>query len=162
MKIHDPPMTFRDLGPLDDGVPGEPGKKYWEDSLSSITPEFLYGNAIHRYASEWATRMEDEYKVVHGGVPIKFAVDMRELNPNLEEWLKEHAERLSQAADDEGITGFMYGSAVHLLKRCWVAGDALNDWHNAKYEKPKGASGTVNPAILEVVCTPAPDDGQPQ
>lgn len=58
----------------------------------------------------------------------------------------------SHKADQDGITGFMYGCATQALNAFWVHGDELRRLHNADYgvteEKAKG--GTVNPAVLTV------------
>lgn len=62
--------------------------------------------------------------------------------------VSEIAEASSNAADTEGITGFMYGCAVNLLARFWVHGEALRAWHNQKYGYE--GVGTVNPAILSI------------
>lgn len=41
------------------------------------------------------------------------------------------AGEMSTLADHDGITGFMYGAAGSILRKCWVHGDALNTWHNS-------------------------------
>ncbi len=35
------------------------------------------------------------------------------------------ADKSSHEADNEGITGFMYGAAVQILTKCWKHGDDL-------------------------------------
>ncbi len=58
------------------------------------------------------------------------------------------AEKTSHAADNEGITGFMYGCAVSILAHCWKHGEELRKWHNGEYKYD--GDGVVNPAILTI------------
>lgn len=57
-------------------------------------------------------------------------------------------------ADDEGITGFMYGCAVSILSQVWTHGDALRRWHNLNTqigkegERANETGGVLNPALL--------------
>lgn len=60
----------------------------------------------------------------------------------------ENADRLSNEADVEGITGFMYGCAVSILSQCWKYGEELRKWHNKEYDYD--GDGVVNPAILTI------------
>jgi len=55
----------------------------------------------------------------------------------------------SHLADTDGITGFMYGAAVHMLALCWKHGEELRKWHNKDYGQPD-AEGTINPAVITV------------
>ena len=87
-----------------------------------------YGKMIFEYADRWARLMQH---YVHEG-----------------EQISECAEKASHEADTDGITGFMYGAAVHILAQTWVHGEQLRQWHNAQYDH-KG-SGTVNPAIMTI------------
>ena len=95
-----------------------------------------YGRACFVYSSEWATRMEAE--IAQG----KKIADI--------------ADRTSHEADDEGITGFMYGIAVSILAGCWLHGEALRLWHNlntqigTEGEKANEAGTVLNPAILNI------------
>lgn len=102
----------------------------WAESRKNNTDP--YGDAIIRYAETWARLMEG---AVSSGETIVAC-----------------AQRTSQLADTEGITGFMYGAAVGILSAVWVHGDELRRWHNWAYgvteEKAKG--GTVNPAVIRV------------
>lgn len=106
----------------------------WEKGLANNTDP--YGRACYIYASEWATRMESE--IANGGK------------------IKDIAKTTSHEADDEGITGFMYGCAVSLLSHCWVHGEALRLWHNRHTQlgtegDEANEKGTVlNPAILNI------------
>jgi hypothetical protein len=89
-----------------------------------------YGSAIIRYAEMWARLMQAE---IDSGAA-----------------LEDIAEETGDAADTEGITGFMYGAAVHCLATCWAHGDQLRKWHNGRYGVGADAKGTVNPAVLTI------------
>lgn len=99
-----------------------------------------YSNAVIVYAEKWARIMEARMKQVDGLT------------------VAECAEAASHLADDDGITGFMYGAAVSTLSAVWIHGDALRAWHNRQYlseEKAKAADesgGVVNPAILTIAA----------
>jgi hypothetical protein len=71
-----------------------------------------YGAAITKYADLWARLMEG--RMSNGDT------------------LEGCAEEASQIADNEGITGFMYGAAVGFLAQCWIHGEELRRWHNLK------------------------------
>lgn len=123
MKIHEPPMTFKD----------DEARQGWEKGVANNQDP--YGNAVYRYASEWATRMEK--------------VCMTDADVAL------HAQKTSHEADDEGITGFMYGCAVSILSQAWIHGEALRKWNNLDLqignegEKANEKEGAVlNPALL--------------
>jgi hypothetical protein len=81
-----------------------------------------YGKAIYDYAEAWANLIEAE--LINGAT------------------LAEVAETTSRVADTDGITGFMYGAAVHTLAHVWEHGDELRKWHNEKYGAPN-TKGTV-------------------
>ena len=97
-----------------------------------------YSNAVIVYAEKWARIMEARMKQVPGLT------------------VAEGAEGASHLADDDGITGFMYGAACSTLAHVWIHGEELRRWHNRKYmseDKAKEADakgGTVNPAILTI------------
>ena len=114
MKIQDPPMTF-----LDDAAAGR-----WLKHCKANRDG--YGDAVMRYASTWATLMEQ-----------KLATGAK---------LPDIADKCSHQADTEGITGFMYGCAVSILADVWVGGEALRRWHNGEYGH--SGDGVVNPAIV--------------
>jgi len=124
MKIHEPAMKFRD----------DAAKALWEKGVENNSDP--YGNAVYRYASEWATRMESE---LAAGAS-----------------LNDVADACSRAADDEGITGFMYGCAVSTLSHAWIHGEDLRRWHNLKMqigtegEKANESGGVMNPALLNI------------
>lgn len=88
-----------------------------------------YGGRVVRYAEEWARLMQA--RMEQG------------------ETVASCADELSHLADDDGITGFMYGAAVSILAKAWKHGEELRTWHNAKYGAPD-AKGTVNPAIVTI------------
>ena len=102
----------------------------WKKGLANNSDP--YGAATYRYAAQWARVME---AMMADGAT-----------------LKDCAEDASHVADDEGITGFMYGCAVQILAAVWVHGNELRIWHNGNHgvseERAKG--GTVNPAVLSV------------
>lgn len=89
-----------------------------------------YSARIITYAWEWAGHME--LALLRG------------------ERLEEVAEKYARQADTDGITGFMYGAAVHTLATFWIHGEELRRWHNGQYGVGEETSGTVNPAILTV------------
>lgn len=95
-----------------------------------------YGAACVRYADKWARIMEAE---IARGVAL---VDC--------------AERAASVADDEGITGFMYGCAVGMLAEAWVHGEQLRRWHNRKTQfgtegdEANESGGVLNPALLRI------------
>lgn len=97
-----------------------------------------YGQAIFHYAAKWARVME-----------ARMAAG---------ETLEACAEDASRIADDEGITGFMYGAAVSTLAKLWVHGEALRRWHNVKTQirdegtKANETSGVLNPALLNIAA----------
>jgi hypothetical protein len=95
-----------------------------------------YSNAVMVFAAKWARIMEG--RMAAGAT------------------LAECADAACSLADDDGITGFMYGAAVSTLAQVWIHGKELRRWHNRQYmtdEKAKLADesgGTVNPAILTI------------
>lgn len=95
-----------------------------------------YGAAGVRFAARWAHFMERD--MASG----KSVADV--------------AEAASREADDEGITGFMYGCAVSILSKVWTHGEELRRWHNLKTqikdegERANDSGGVLNPALLSV------------
>jgi hypothetical protein len=89
-----------------------------------------------RYAERWAYLMEHEME------EGKKLVDI--------------AKTTSHTADEEGITGFMYGCAVSILSRVWIHGEELRRWHNLDTQighegERANEKGTVlNPALLNI------------
>ena len=95
-----------------------------------------YGKAIYSYTSEWATRME---VLINSGSSIETI-----------------AKQTSHDADDERITGFMYGAAVSILSGCWKYVEELRIWHNLDIQlsnegEKANEDGTIlNPALLSI------------
>lgn len=98
------------------------------DSPEDVPGTKGYAQAIVDFTIRWADLMES---AIEKGTP-----------------LEKCAEKLSHDADTDGITGNMYGMAVHLLSTYWVHGDTLRVWHNAKYNVGAEEKGTVNPAVF--------------
>jgi hypothetical protein len=71
-----------------------------------------YGAACCRYAEMWA-------RIIEGMIATGQSVSSC-------------AEHASHLADEEGITGFMYGCAVSILAKVWAHGEELRQWHNLK------------------------------
>ncbi len=113
-------------------------EKVGEETIDLISPTIWeegkivnsdgYGKGIYTYGECWAKLMQVEIKAGNK--------------------LENIAEKTSNEADLEGITGFMYGAAVSILSQTWVYGKLLNDWHNAQYNH--SGNGTVNPALLTI------------
>lgn len=91
-----------------------------------------YGHGVYMFLERWANLLEAEIEKT--GDPEKAII--------------ENAYDLASKADEEGITGFMYGCAVSILSRCWEYGEILRKWHNKEYDY--GGDGVVNPAILTI------------
>ena len=95
-----------------------------------------YGACCIRYAEKWARLMQ--FQIAHG------------------DELENCAEQCSHLADDEGITGFMYGAAVSTLSQTWIFGEQLRRWHNRDTQisnegNEANESGRVlNPALLSI------------
>lgn len=95
-----------------------------------------YGSAVARYAEKWARLMEAQIA--------------------LGKTVAECAEQESQLANDEGITGFMYGCAVNILANVWTHGEELRRWHNKETQlgtegdEANETGGVLNPALLSI------------
>lgn len=95
-----------------------------------------YGRTCFIYAEKWAELMEE---AIESG-----------------QELKDIAEDLSYKANEEGITGFMYGVAVSILSFAWIHGEELRKWHNLdsqignEGEKANESGGVLNPALLSI------------
>jgi hypothetical protein len=95
-----------------------------------------YGGGVVRFAEHWARLMQGE---IDRGAK-----------------LEDIAGECCSIADDEGITGFMYGAAVSILSQVWIHGEALRRWHNLKTqignegERANETGGTLNPALLSI------------
>ena len=95
-----------------------------------------YGGAVITYAERWARMMEARM--------------------GTGERIADIADECSHLANEEGITGFMYGCAVSTLAKVWKHGEALRMWHNLKTqirdegEKANESGGVLNPALLNI------------
>lgn len=95
-----------------------------------------YGGRVVRYAEEWARLMQT--RLANG------------------ETIPQCADELSRLADDDGITGYMYGCAVGVLAKVWKHGEALRRWHNKETQigtegdKANETGGVLNPAVLSI------------
>lgn len=95
-----------------------------------------YGGGIIAYAERWARLMQVEI--------------------NEGKKLEDIAETTSHEADIDGISGFMYGAAVHTLANSWKHGEQLRRWHNldtqlgSEGEEANESGGVLNPALLSI------------
>lgn len=95
-----------------------------------------YGSGILHYAENWSRCMEA--RMSEGAK------------------LEDAAKECRFTADDEGITGFMYGCAVGLLSQAWQWGEQLRRWHNkstqlgTEGDKANETGGVLNPACLSI------------
>lgn len=95
-----------------------------------------YGSGVVRFADRWARLMES--RIANGDT------------------LEACADTACHLADNEGITGFMYGCAVAALSAVWIHGETLRRWHNLKQqigtegEEANQSGGVLNPALLTV------------
>jgi hypothetical protein len=109
-------------------------KAGWEKAVAANTDD--YGSGVIRYAERWARLMEG--KISRGGT------------------LEACADETSHLADNEGITGIMYGCAVSILSKVWIHGDQLRRWHNLKHqikdegEKANASGAVLNPAVITI------------
>ncbi len=96
--------------------------------------KYGYVGAIMTYAERWARMMEG--RIAQG------------------EAIPAIADECSHLADEEGVTGFMYGCAVSTLAKVWVHGETLRVWHNLKTqlgnegEKANASGGVLNQGCL--------------
>jgi hypothetical protein len=106
----------------------------WNKSVE-VNKDDDYGAEITRYSEAWADLMEAE---IAQGKTVAQCAD----------------ETGSQADNNGGITGFMYGCAVGILSKVWEHGEELRRWHNLKTqigtegEKANESGGVLNPALL--------------
>lgn len=95
-----------------------------------------WGSAVMCYAELWARLMEGR---IANGATIEGCAD-----------------ETSHLADNEGITGFMYGHAVSVLSHVWIHGEQLRRWHNLSTqignegEKANETGGVLNPSLLSI------------
>lgn len=106
----------------------------WEKGLENNRDP--YGAAGYRFAARWANFMEREMAAGKA--------------------LADIAKPTCREANDEGITGFMYGCAVGILSHCWEHGEELRRWHNLdtqikdEGERANESGGVLNPAVLTI------------
>lgn len=106
----------------------------WEKTKAAN--EDPYGAAAIRYMERWADLMEQ-----------RLATGAK---------LEDIANKTSDQANTEGITGFMYGCAVSILTKVWIHGEQLRRWHNlstqigTEGERANESGGVLNPALLNV------------
>lgn len=107
-------------------------KDAWEKTVAANTDG--YGSGVISFAERWARLMEG--RMANGDT------------------LEACAKEASLLANNEGITGFMYGCAVSILSKVWIHGEQLRRWHNLETqignegEKANAGDGVLNPALL--------------
>jgi hypothetical protein len=106
----------------------------WNEAYKNNSKD-PYGMAVIKFCEAWARLMEAE--VAKGKT------------------IAECADKASSLADNEGITGFMYGCAVSILSKVWIHGEDLRRWSNRRLQignegdKANDKPGAVlNPALL--------------
>ncbi len=133
----DPELVHRDWnramsGYIDKNVGPYPmefsDEEAWQQAVDINTDP--YSRGVITFAERWARLMQVEI--------------------NAGKKLEDIADTTSHEADIDGITGFMYGAAVHILATSWRHGDQLRKWHNKQYGMSEDAEGTANPAIITV------------
>lgn len=106
----------------------------WQEACAANTDG--YSGAVMSYAERWARLMEG--RMSKG------------------ERIADIADECLHLANNEGITGYMYGCAVSILAQVWIHGEALRMWHNLKTqignegEQANESGGVLNPALLKV------------
>lgn len=78
-----------------------------------------YGARCVSFAEEWALLMQ-------GQIPAHASVDAVEAK------IAEIADKTSDTADYDGITGFMFGAAKSILINCWIHGEQLRKYYATK------------------------------
>jgi hypothetical protein len=91
-----------------------PGKEQEYATWKANNATDPYGARIFSYAEDWAESLEQAMQ------------DRPSLTPA--EVIALCADPLAQQADTDGITGFMYGGAVSVLRQEWVHGERLYAW----------------------------------
>lgn len=102
-------------------------EKEFEQFVETNSKDF-YSLGVVNFAKRWVELMESE---MANGAKL---VDV--------------ADRTSDEADTDGITGYMYGCAVSALVNFWEHGEELRKWHNKEYNYE--GDGVVNPAIITI------------
>jgi hypothetical protein len=117
-------------------------KARWQEYVDA-NKDGGYGEACVRYAEKWARLMQARISGITESAHVT-------------RWLVDNADECSHVADDEGITGFMYGAAVAMLSQCWIHGEELRRWHNLKTqigsegEKANENGGVLSPAVMTI------------
>ncbi|MFA6270740.1 MAG: hypothetical protein WC657_06070 [Candidatus Paceibacterota bacterium] len=99
-----------------------------------ITSQDSYRRACCAYAARWANLMEQ--RMADGAA------------------LEDVADKASNDADTDGMTGFGYGVTVAILASVWEHGEALRRWHNHNVQlgdegdRANESGGVINPALL--------------
>lgn len=113
----------------------QPGKEQEYENYKTNNAD-PYGSCVVRYGETWANLMEA--RLTNG------------------ERLTDIAQTTSHEADNEGITGFMYGYAVKTLAYFWQHGEELRQWHNISTQignegaRANENGGVLNPAIINI------------
>lgn len=89
----------------------------WEKAKAANSD--AYGEAVMIYGERWARMMEA--RMADGERIADIAVEC------------------SQLADEEGITGFMYGAAIATLSQVWKHGEELKAWHSLRMQRGEQA-----------------------
>lgn len=101
-----------------------------------------YSKGVVTYTESWAALMEAAIGEQTGNA--------------MEHTIRSVAKTTSHEADNEGITGFMYGCAVQALSHFWEHGEILRRWHNLdtqiknEGEKANESGGVLNPAVMTI------------
>lgn len=112
-----------------------------------------YGAACVRYAEKWGRLMQARMAAM---LEAESAPHIELPSAKVTRFLVDNADECSHVADDEGITGFMYGAAVSMLAQAWKYGEELRRWHNLKTqikdegERANESGGVLNPAVLTI------------
>lgn len=101
------------------------GKEKEFEQFVEINSQDFYSLGIVNYVKRWAELMEEE---------IEKGKNVFEI-----------AEQTSYIADTDGITLWMYGTAVMVLSQVWEYGEDLKKWHNGQYDY--NGDSVVSPAI---------------
>jgi hypothetical protein len=119
-----------------------PGQEEAYKKYRDLNTKDAYSKSVVDYAEAWAALLENAI--------------LSHPDRSPEDVVEKLAHDLSHVADEEGITGFMYGCAVSALAQFWVHGEALRRWHNLSTqikdegEKANESGGVLNPACIEI------------
>ena len=100
-------------------------KNAWDEFVRGCYNDFgCY--IVVSFAKKWAELMEAE---ITAGKDIK-----------------DVAQETAYKADDDGVTGFQFSTAVIVLSNYWVHGEQLRQWYNNKHGY--SGDGVVMPSML--------------